>query len=64
MSIRKLFTVIKKGPSHYWVRCKVCGLYSKGWDYRVNALAKGYAHVVNQHLPKWITEKTDFEAGE
>jgi hypothetical protein len=61
MSVRDGFTVIKKGPSSYWVSCNVCGRLSKGWDYRSNALAKGYAHVVNRHFPTWLTSNTEFQ---
>jgi len=53
--LRKKFEIIKRfvtlSYNAYDVKCLVngCEFESKGWDYRRNALDRGWSHVISQH---------------
>lgn len=51
--LRKLFTITRRNGS-YDVHCSLCGKVSKAWDYRRNALAVGWCHVVNEFYRDWL----------
>ena len=47
-AVRDSFRLAKRSDS-YDVICLICDTASKAWDFRSNALAVGYYHVVNEH---------------